>query len=166
MSFTLRNWDPADDAWIVDRHDAVVTPAFGFNAGHTRDIAEIAGKFAAAHDPARERCWIAEVDGERAGCVYLVDEGDGWGRLRVLYVEPSARGKGVGAALVETCVRFAREAGYAGVVLWTMSPLVSARRLYEAAGFVLTERRPHVGYDVMADDETWRLAFDTPSAAA
>jgi GNAT superfamily N-acetyltransferase len=159
MTLTLRDWTPDDDPWIVRRHDEVVTPAFGFNAGHTRDVAQIAARFAARRDPARERCWIAEVNGEHAGCVYLVDEGDGWGRLRLLYVEPNARGHGVGARLVETCVAFAREAGYAGVVLWTMSPLVSARRLYEAAGFVLTERRPHTEYEVDAEDETWRLAF-------
>jgi GNAT superfamily N-acetyltransferase len=160
MTVTLRDRrGPEDDAWIIERHDAVVTPAFGFNAGHTRDVSAIAAKFAAGHDPVRERCWIAEVDGERAGCVYLVDEGDGWGRLRLLYTEPSARGLGVGALLVNTCVETARSLGYAGVVLWTMSPLTSARRLYEAAGFVRTETRPHTEYDVEADDEIWRLPF-------
>lgn len=159
MPLTLRDRRPDDDAWIVRRHDEVVTPAFGFNAGHTRDVAEIVAKFAAAHDPARERCWIAEIEGVRAGCVYLVDEGGGWGRLRLLYTEPFARGRGVGAALVRTCTEFAWAVGYEGVVLWTMSPLVSARRLYEAGGFVMTERKPHVGYDVDADDETWRLTF-------
>ena len=164
MSLTLRdrrsdNGPDGDDAWIVRRHDEVVTPAFGFNAGHTRDVAEIVAKFAAGHDPARERCWIAEVDGERAGCVYLIDEGGGWSRLRLLYAEPFARGRGVGASLVRACTDFARAAGYAGIVLWTMSPLVSARRLYQAEGYALTERRPHLGYGVEAEDEIWRLSF-------
>ena len=160
MSVSLRAWKREDDPWIVRRHDEVVTPAFGFNTGHTRDVAAIAARFAANHDPERERCWIAELDGAPVGCVYLVDEGDGWGRLRLLYVDPSARGEGVGALLVDTCTRFARDAGYQGVVLWTMSPLVSARRLYEAAGYRKTESRPHVEYGVEAEDEIWRLRFD------
>ena len=160
MSVSLRNRRGAeDDDWIVDRHATVNAPANGFGPQHARDVADIVQAFAAARDPVRERCWIAEVEGEWAGCVYLIDEGDGWGRLRLLYVRPWARGRGAGEALVTACVGAARAAGYAGVVLWTMSTLAPARRLYEAAGFRMVEQRPHAAYGVEADDETWRLAF-------
>jgi GNAT superfamily N-acetyltransferase len=122
-------------------------------------IARIVADFAQSHDPARERAWIAELDGERAGCVLCVAQSETVAQLRILLVEPSARGRGIGARLVQECVDFARGAGYERMVLWTNHPLVSARRIYEAAGFELEAEEPvHLfGQDLVS--QTWSRAL-------
>ena len=115
------------------------------------------GTAADQHDPAREAAWIAEVDGEPVGCVFCVAEDETTAKLRILLVEPDARGMGIGARLVDECVRFARRAGYQRLVLWTNDVLVSARRIYEAAGFTLVDEEPHhsFGHDLVG--QTWAL---------
>jgi GNAT superfamily N-acetyltransferase len=112
---------------------------------------------AAGHDPEREHGWVAEVDDRRAGCVFCVAKDDTTAQLRILLVEPWARGRGLGARLVDECVRFARDAGYSRITLWTNDVLISARRIYEAAGFVLIEEEPHhsFGHDLVG--QYWRL---------
>jgi GNAT superfamily N-acetyltransferase len=121
-------------------------------------VAKIAGEFIERFDPRRERCWIAEKDGERVGCVLLVKKSKTIAKLRVLLVEPSARGLGIGRRLVEECVRFARQAGYRKIVLWTQSELDAARRIYQAAGFRLVGKQRHDSWGrtgLVA--ETWEL---------
>ena len=107
--------------------------------------------------PGREQCWVAEVDGVMAGSIFLTDEGDGSSRLRLLYVEPFARGLGIGNALVETCLGFAREVGYAAMTLWTHKVLTSARRIYTAHGFHIVETQVHERFGIPLEGETWRL---------
>ncbi|HET6165248.1 MAG TPA: GNAT family N-acetyltransferase [Marmoricola sp.] len=149
---------PGDLGWVVMAHGEVYSEQFGWDGDFEALVARIVADYADRHDPAREAGWIAEIDGERAGCVFLMaGERPGEARLRILLVTPAARGLGVGSRLVDHCLGFARDAGYERVVLWTNDVLVSARRIYEAAGFVLTDEDPHhsFGHDLVG--QTWSL---------
>jgi GNAT superfamily N-acetyltransferase len=168
-AITVRHADrPGDLGWVVMVHGEAYHRQFGWNTEFEALVAKIVADYAAGadgHDPAREAAWIAEVDGERAGCVFLV-AGDepGTAKLRILLVTPSARGLGLGTRLVERCLDFARRAGYRQVVLWTNDVLVSARRIYQAAGFTLTGEEPHhsFGHDLVG--QIWTLRFsDVPT---
>ena len=155
----LRRADrPGDLGWVVMAHGEVYDQQFGWDTEFEALVARIVADYATDHDPAREAAWIAEVDGERAGCIFLV-AGDepGVAKLRILLVTPAARGLGVGSRLVERCLAFARDAGYRQVTLWTNDVLVSARRIYESFGFALTEQQPHhsFGHDLIG--QTWTL---------
>lgn len=116
---------------------------YGWNNEYEALTAEIIARFIREFDPARERCWIAEKDGKVIGSVFIVREDDSTAKLRMLYVEPAARGMGIGGRLVDECLRFARQAGYKKMVLWTNSVLTGARRIYDKAGFELIEETPH-----------------------
>lgn len=155
----LRDHRPGDIGWAVERHGALYADEFGWDASFEGLVAEILGGFLRHHDPARERAWIAEVDGARAGCVFLVRNAEdaAAAQLRCLLVEPWARGLGLGRRLVESCIGFAREAGYRRMLLWTNDVLVSARRIYQAAGFELIAEEPHrsFGHDLVG--QTWQL---------
>ncbi len=123
-------------------------------------MAEIAARFLRARDPQRERCWIADLNGKAVGSIMLVRLSDEVAKLRLMLVEPHARGRGIGAALVRECLRFAREAGYRKVTLWTHSNLMAARRLYARAGFRLVHSEPaEQGFGRTLVDETWELAL-------
>jgi DNA-binding MarR family transcriptional regulator/GNAT superfamily N-acetyltransferase len=156
-SFVIRPPEPGELGWVVQRHGAVYASEYGWNQEFEALVASIVAKFAHRHDPRRERCWIADRDGAPVGCVLLVKQSASVARLRLLLVEPSARGLGIGARLVDECVRFARGAGYRKMVLWTNSVLRAARRTYERAGFRLTEQGPHhsFGHDLV--EQTWQL---------
>lgn len=157
-TIVLRGPNPGDLGWVIQRNAAVYAGEFGFNAEYEALVARIVADFAAEHDPDREAAWIAEYDGEPVGCVFCVrDEAEGTARLRLLLVEPTARGHGIGRRLVEQCVRFARQAGYRELVLWTNDVLVAARRIYQRAGFELVAEKPHhsFGRDLVGQD--WRL---------
>ena len=158
-AYLLRDPRPGDFGWIVARHAELYASEYGWTEPFEGLCAGIVADFANKHDPARERCWIAEVNGENAGCVMLVRENDDVARLRLLLVDPKARGLGLGAALVDECLRFAREAGYKQITLWTHSVLTAARHIYEKAGFTLTssEKRHTWGRDVVA--EFWDLTL-------
>ena len=153
--FVLRGPRPGDLGWIVQRHGALYAQHYGWDEGFEALVARIVADYAADHDPRREAAWIAEVDGEPAGCALCVRGEDEVAQLRLLLVEPRARGRGIGARLVEECLSFAQRAGYARITLWTNDVLHEARRIYERAGFELVESAPHhsFGHDLV--EQTW-----------
>ncbi|HEX7030783.1 MAG TPA: GNAT family N-acetyltransferase [Gammaproteobacteria bacterium] len=155
----LRAPGPGDIGWIVHRHGVLYAEEHGWNMRFEGLVAEVAGKFLRDHDPERERCWIAERDGRIAGSIFLTRGEHGFGKLRLLYVEPFARGSGIGQLLVETCIDAARDCGYRGLELWTTGVLHSARRLYEAAGFRLEAEARFDTFGPELAGQTWRLAF-------
>ncbi len=154
-SFVLRPPQPGDLGWVVHRHGAVYAQEYGYNEQFEALVAEIVAHFVQRYDAKRERCWIAERDGELVGSVFLVARSKTVAQLRLLLVEPRARGSGLGTRLVDECVRFARQAGYRKIMLWTQSELVAARRLYQGAGFHVgrKERNSSFGKDLVS--ETW-----------
>jgi DNA-binding MarR family transcriptional regulator/predicted GNAT family acetyltransferase len=145
--------------WIVERHGALYAAEYGWGTGFEALVAEIVAGFARAHDPARERAWIAEAGGRRAGCVLCVRRDDAVAALRLLLVEPWARGLGVGGRLVDACVAFARDAGYATLALWTNAPLADARRLYDRRGFRLVAEDEHADWGVPLTGQELALAL-------
>jgi DNA-binding MarR family transcriptional regulator/GNAT superfamily N-acetyltransferase len=145
--------------WIVSRHGELYTEEYGWTAEFEALVARIVADYAEQHDPAREAAWIAEVDGAPAGCVLCVRRDDDVAKLRLLLVEPRARGLGLGERLVRECIAFARAAGYRELTLWTNDPLVHARRIYERTGFRLVAEEPihSFGHDLVS--QTWTLTL-------
>jgi DNA-binding MarR family transcriptional regulator/N-acetylglutamate synthase-like GNAT family acetyltransferase len=155
---TLRSHRPGDMGWVVERHGALYYSEFGFNEEFEGVVAGITADFIRNFDAARERCWIAEKNGERIGCVFLVKtEEPQTAKLRMLLVEREARGLGLGARLIDTCIRFAREKGYERIVLWTHANLQAARELYRRAGFTLSEHEPRHSFGQQVVSENWQL---------
>jgi DNA-binding MarR family transcriptional regulator/GNAT superfamily N-acetyltransferase len=153
----LRGHRPGDVGWVVQRHGEIYAREYDWNEEFEALVADIAAKFIRDLDPDRERCWIAERDGVRLGCIFLVAQDKTTAKLRLLLVEPEARGAGLGKRLIEECITFARGAGYRRIVLWTQSNLDAARHLYTNAGFRKTAEENHrsFGKDLVA--ETWTL---------
>lgn len=139
-------------------HGEVYARQFGWDSDFEALVARIVADYAAHHHPAREAGWIAEVDGERAGCIFCVaDEAPGVAKLRILLVTPEARGLGLGSRLVEQCLRFARDADYRQVTLWTNDVLVAARKIYQQFGFRLVDEEPHHSFGQDLNGQNWLL---------
>lgn len=150
-AYVLRRPGPGDLGWVVHRHGVLYANEYGWDETFEALVARIVADYVDHRDPQREAGWIAEGDGERVGCVFCMKKDETTAQLRILLVEPHARGLGIGRRLVEECVRFARQAGYEQITLWTNDVLTSARRIYEKAGFSLIDEEPHhsFGHDLV-----------------
>lgn len=160
----LRTFRPGDMGLIVSRQSILYQTKFGWSQAIEVNEGEVASAFLRNFKPGREQCWIAEIDGEIAGSVFLTDEGNGVARLRLLYVEPKFHGLGIGNLLVTTCVAFARDVGYVRLTLWTQSILKTARTIYARHGFQLVSSAAHELFGVPLTGETWELSLTAAAA--
>lgn len=157
VPYLLRPHQPGDMGWVVQRHGVLYNTEYGFDETFEALVAGIVADFIKNFDPKKERCWMAEANGEIVGSVFLVKKTDEIAKLRLLIVDPKARGLGIGKRLVEECVRFGRQVGYKKITLWTNNVLTAARHIYQSVGFQLVDEDPHhsFGHDLVG--ETWEL---------
>jgi DNA-binding MarR family transcriptional regulator/N-acetylglutamate synthase-like GNAT family acetyltransferase len=158
----LRDPKPGDFGWVVEKHGELYAAEWNYTVEFEALVASIVAKFIAEFDPRWEKAWIAEVDGERAGSVFLVRQSPTVAKLRLLILTPKARGLGLGARLTDECIAFARAKGYRKMVLWTQSHLTAARRIYESRGFKLVKSEPNDAFGQKLTSETWELKLSPP----
>ncbi len=159
--FILRQHEPGDMGWVIFRNAVVYWDEYRWDERYEALVAKICADFVNNFDPKRERCWIAEMDGERVGSVFLVKGDDEkTSKLRLLIVEPQVRGLGLGSKLVDECIRFARRSGYEKMTLWTNSVLLAARHIYEKAGFRVVKKEKHHSFGQDLVGETWKLKLN------
>jgi DNA-binding MarR family transcriptional regulator/GNAT superfamily N-acetyltransferase len=151
----LREHRPGDMGWVVQAHGELYAREYGWDERFEALVAGIVEKFVSRFKPGRERCWIAELDGERVGSVFVVEQSKSVAQLRLLILAPRARGRGLGKRLVRECIDFARASGYRKLVLWTQSNLAAARAIYRGCGFTLARREPHAEFGVRLTGEYW-----------
>jgi DNA-binding MarR family transcriptional regulator/GNAT superfamily N-acetyltransferase len=154
---TLRSPRPGDMGWVVQNHGALYAAEYGYDASFEGLVADIVAKYIAAFDPSRERCWIAEIDGAPVGSIFLVKASDDIAKIRLLIIDPVARGQSLGHRLTAEAIGFARQCGYRKITLWTQSNLFAARKIYERAGFKLVASEPHRSFGQNLVGETWEL---------
>jgi GNAT superfamily N-acetyltransferase len=158
-SYIVRALAPGDLGWVIHRNGVLYYEEYGWDQTFEALVAEVLGKFVRKCDPARERAWIAERDGKIVGSIFCVSKSKTVAALRVLYVEPAARGLGIGNSLVDECIAFATAAGYHKLTLWTNSVLHSARRIYQAKGFTLVEEQRHHSFGKDLVGQNWELTL-------
>ncbi|MDM0081097.1 helix-turn-helix domain-containing GNAT family N-acetyltransferase [Variovorax sp. J31P179] len=159
----LRDPAPGDIGWVVQQHGEIYAREYGWNSEFEALVADIAGQFLRKFQPGWERCWIAELNGERVGAVFVVRKSPTTAQLRMLILSPKARGLGLGARLTDECIAFARNKGYRKLVLWTNSCLTAARGIYAARGFKLVKSEPYEGFGQQLVGETWELKLAAPT---
>jgi len=155
QTIVLREHRPGDMGWVTATHGALYAQEYGWDISFEALVAKITAEFIEKFEPRRERCWIAELDGERVGSVFVVKKSDEVAKLRLLIIDPNARGLGLGKRLVDECLMFARSAGYKSMTLWTQSNLLAARGIYVRAGFSLTAEEKNHSFGVDLVSETW-----------
>ncbi|HEY2256928.1 MAG TPA: bifunctional helix-turn-helix transcriptional regulator/GNAT family N-acetyltransferase, partial [Variovorax sp.] len=158
----LRDPAPGDIGWVVQQHGEIYAREYGWNSDFEALVADIASQFLRKFQPGWERCWLAELDGERAGAVFVVRKSASTAQLRMLILSPGARGLGLGARLTDECIAFARAKGYRKMVLWTNSCLTAARGIYAARGFKLVKSEAYEGFGQQLVGETWELKLQQP----
>ena len=164
--YVLRQHQPGDLGWIVHRQAILYAEEYGWDGTYEGLAAEVVAQFVKTYDAKRERAWVAEKDGERVGAVFVAKGSDEIAKLRLLHVEREARGLGIGKRLVEECVRFARQAGYQKMTLWTQSILAAARHIYKQAGFKMVREDRHHSFGKELTAETWELDLRTPAGVS
>jgi len=164
VPYIIRPHQPGDMGWIVHRHGALYSEEYGWDEHFEALVAQITSDFIKNFDLKRERCWVVEREGEIVGSILLVKKSKTIGQLRLLLVEPGARGLGIGKRLIDECLRFARQSGYRKIILWTNDVLDAARHLYQAAGFKLVSEEPHHSYGRDLVGQYWELDLASPKA--
>jgi DNA-binding MarR family transcriptional regulator/GNAT superfamily N-acetyltransferase len=161
----LRPHRPGDMGWVTSANASLYAQEYGWDISYEALVARITAEFIENFDPKRERCWIAEMDGERVGSVFVVKKTDEIAKLRLLIIDPKARGLGLGKRLVDECLRFAKDTGYKSMTLWTQANLLAARGIYARAGFKMTAAEANRAFGVDLVSETWDIEFQKPAKA-